>query len=405
MGKKAKDDDDDSVSDVTIEDEEEDGEDEVSANDLSNAEIVTKYRVAGDIANKVLQNVLSNVKPGVKVIDLCIQGDEEVAAETEKVYNKKKEGKKMEKGSAFPTCVSVNNVVGHYSPLTSEGVCELAAGDIVKVDLGVHVDGYIAVVAHTVICGGEASSSRQADVMMAAWTAAECAQRMLKAGAENKAITEMISKVAEAYKCNPVEGVLSHQMKKHVIDGNKTIINKATDEHKVKDATIDNNDVFAIDIVMSTGEGKPKQKEDRTTVFKRDLEEKYSLKMKASRAFFSEVNQRFPTLPFTLRAGDEKSWKLGVVECNKHGLLIEYPVMYETSGEFVAHYKFTALLLPSGNVARITSGPPPTVTSPCKLEDEGLLELLAETTDNKKKKKAAKKKKKKEGDELEEAEQ
>ena len=62
------------------------------------------------------------------------------------------------------------------------------------------------------------------------------------------------------------------------------------------------------------------QLEARTTVFKRDLEEKYSLKMKASRAFFSEVNQRFPTLPFTLRAGDERAWRMGVVECVKHGL-------------------------------------------------------------------------------------
>ena len=151
---------------------------------------------------------------------------------------------------------------------------------MVKIDLGVHVDGYVAVVAHTLLCtaGTEPLKGRKADVVMAAWTAAEAAQRMLKDGAANNEITKVIAQVAEAYNCNPVEGVLSHQMKKHIIDANKTIINKQTTDQQVADITVAANDVFAIDIVMSTGEGKPRQLEERTTVFKRDLEEKYSLK-------------------------------------------------------------------------------------------------------------------------------
>jgi methionine aminopeptidase len=185
-------------------------------------------------------------------------------------------------------------------------------------------------------------------------------------------------------------------MKKHVIDANKVIINKASTEHQVKEAKIEANDVVGFDIVMSTGEGKPRQLDQRTTVYKRDLQEKYNLKMKASRAFCSEVSQRFPTLPFTLRAGDERAWRLGVTECVKHGLFIEYPVLYEKAGETVAQVKFTALLLPSGNVARITSAPAPDVKSEFKIEDEALLEILSRPTDSKKKKKANKKKKEKE---------
>merc|ERR1712146_237903 len=115
---------------------------------------------------------------------------------------------------------------------------------------------------------------------------------------------------------------------------------------------------------------------------------------KASRAFFSEVNSRFPTMPFTLRAGDEKVWRLGVTECVKHDLFIEYPVLYEKPEEFVAQYKFTALLLPSGNTARISTGPPVAAQSENSVTDEKLLELLAISTENKKK---AKKKNKKKG--------
>mmetsp|Transcript_38829 Transcript_38829/g.85337 ORF Transcript_38829/g.85337 Transcript_38829/m.85337 type:complete len:405 (-) Transcript_38829:90-1304(-) len=393
--KKKEEDEESDVSSVEVDEEEEEEElDEEAANDLSNSDIVTKYRCAGDIANRVLGELIKAMEPGKKAVDLCTLGDKLIADATDKVYNQKKKGKKIEKGSAFPTCVSVNNCVGHYSPLTSEDKVVLAEGDVVKVDLGVHVDGYIAVLAHSAVVGGaEAVEGRKADVMMAAWTAAELAQRMFKEGATNAEITAMIAKVAESYKCSPVEGVLSHQMKKHVIDANKVIINKTNTEQQVKEAVFAHGDVFGFDIVMSTGEGKPKQLDNRTTVFKRDLEEKYSLKMKASRQFLSEVNTRFPTLPFTLRAGDERIWRMGVVECVKHGLFIEYPVLFEKQDEFVAQAKFTALLLPSGNVARITAGPPPNAQSELSLQDEALVELLAQSTDKKKKKKQNKKKK------------
>jgi len=397
MPGKKKEDDDDDVSDI-VDDEENEEEDETASNDLGNADIVTKYRTAGDIANKTLAAVCAACVPGAKCVELCALGDSTINDAVAKIYNQKKEGKKIEKGSAFPTCISVNNCVGHYSPLLSEDKIVLAEGDLIKVDLGVHVDGYVAVVAHTLLCtaGTDPLTGRKADVVMAAWTAAEAAQRMLKDGASNNEITKVIAQVAEAYKCQPVEGVLSHQMKKHVIDANKTIINKSTTEQQVAEASVEKNDVFAIDVVMSTGDGKPKQGEDRTTVYKRNIEVKYSLKMKASRQFFSEVNQRFPTMPFTLRAGpDEKTWRLGVTECVKHDLFIEYPVLYEKPEEFVAQYKFTALMLPSGNTARITAGPAVTAQSENSVTEPSLVELLAISTENKKK--ANKKKNKKKG--------
>jgi len=83
---------------------------------------------------------------------------------------------------------------------------------------------------------------------------------------------------------------------------------------------------------------------------------------------------------------------MGVVECVKHDLFVEYPVLYEKPDEFVAQYKFTALLLPSGNTARITAGPPTSASSENSVTDPALVELLAQSTDKKKKKKANKKK-------------
>jgi len=70
------------------------------------------------------------------------------------------------------------------------------------------------------------------------------------------------------------------------------------------------------------------------------------LKTKHGRAFFYELTEKFPSLCFSSRAfEDEITTKLGVSECLKHDLLNPYPVLLEKSGELVAHFKVTALIL------------------------------------------------------------
>ena len=51
---------------------------------------------------------------------------------------------------AFPVCISVNELCGHFSPLQDEST-KLAAGDVVKIDLGIHIDGFIAMAGHTIV--------------------------------------------------------------------------------------------------------------------------------------------------------------------------------------------------------------------------------------------------------------
>lgn len=62
--------------------------------------------------------------------------------------------------------------------------------------------------------------------------------------------------MAAAYDCKIVEGVLSHQLKQFVIDGNKVVLSVSNPDTKVDDAEFEENEVYAIDIVTSTGEGK-----------------------------------------------------------------------------------------------------------------------------------------------------
>jgi methionine aminopeptidase len=96
--------------------------------------------------------------------------------------------------------------------------------------------------------------------------------------------------------------VLSHKIKRHVIDGNDVIINRATATQQVTEWEFAPGDIIGLDVFVSSGEGKPREDEARCTVFKRELEQVYNLKMKSAREFFVEVNKRFPTLPFSIRA-------------------------------------------------------------------------------------------------------
>lgn len=90
-------------------------------------------------------------------------------------------------------------------------------------------------------------------------------------------------------------------MKRYIIDANKVILNKPDLENQVDTFNFEENEVYGLDIVMSTGEGKAREGEARTTVYKRAIDQTYGLKMKSSRALLSEANKRFATLPFTLR--------------------------------------------------------------------------------------------------------
>ena len=182
--------------------------------------------------------------------------------EVRKVFNNKK-SKKLERGIAFPTCISVNNVIRHFSPLVDES-CKLEEGDVAKIDLGCHIDGFIAQAAHTIVVSNDAGkkiTGKKADVILAAHNAMEVAQKMFKLAGKNSDITEMLGKVCEDFGVAPVEGVLSHKQKKHLIDGNDVISMKNIPEQKVKDYEFCPGDVFALDIIVSSGEGKPKEGE------------------------------------------------------------------------------------------------------------------------------------------------
>jgi len=336
---------------------------------------IEKHREASVVVGKAVSAIIKETVPGKLILDLCNLGDRIINEEVAKKYNKAK----IEKGIAFPTSISVNNVVGHYSPLSTDKTT-IKEGDVVKIDLGAHFDGYIAVAAHTVIARSnhdEPVTGRKADVICAAHFASQVAKSLLKPGNKNSDITEAIQLAVADFNCTLVEGVLSHQLRRFIIDGNKVIINRPSIDQKVEEFSFEPYEAYAIDIIVSTGEGKTKQTDARTTIFKRAVDQNYFLKLKASRAVLNDINQKFTTMPFTLRAfPDQNKARLGMTELINHNLVHSYPVLYEKDGEYVAQIKFTAIIQPKSTL-KFNDFDVPYVQSELSLQNTKVQDILS----------------------------
>lgn len=169
--------------------------------------------------------------------------------------------------------------------------------------------------------------------------------------------------------------MLSHQLKQFKIDGEKTIIQNPNDAQKKEHEkfTLETHEVYAMDVLVSTGEGVGREQVTRVTIYKK-TEEMYQLKLKASRMFYSEVSNKHGLMPFNLRTfEDEKKAKMAVVECVNHRLIEPFQVLYEKPNEYVAQFKFTVLLMPSGS-HKITGLPfeIEAFQSDCVVEDQEL---------------------------------
>ncbi|KAI9333461.1 peptidase M24, structural domain-containing protein [Obelidium mucronatum] len=333
---------------------------------------VTKYQTAADIANKALTTVIAALVAGAKVNEVCKLGDAAILEGVKNVYKQKKD---LVKGIAFPTCVSPGNVICHLAPLTQDACHRFQP----CIELGAQIDGFAAMVAHTHVVG----SSKAAPLPT---VATETALRLLKPGKNNYEVTDAISKVAADFGVTPVQGMMSHQLLRNSVAGaeSKRIILNPSDVQK--------KDCKKVDFEEAPGEGYPRTNEThRTTVFKK-TEIQYALKTAAARATYSTIKKDFGAFPFAIsNFEDESKAKLGLIECEKNGLVEPYRVCYEQEGEESVHVIVTVLLMANGPL-KITgvAFDGEVVKSDKVVKDEEIKALLAQPVrNNKKKKKAA----------------
>lgn len=311
--------------------------------------VVSKYKSAAAIANDALKAVIAACVEGASVSKICEDGDKFIFDAVSKVFKKDKD---LKKGVAFPTSLSINNCINHFSPLPNEGDQELANGDVVKVDIGAHIGGFLAVVVHTLVVGASEDnkvSGKHSDVILAAYYASEAALGFFRNDKDSCEIAEAINKIADLYSVKSVENMVSHQLQQNKIDGEKYIQSNPTGTLKKEDkCKLETYEVYGMDVVMTTGKGAAKEVDTKVTIYKK-TEAQYNLKLKCSKEFYRKVTKDFGLMPFNLRHFEDiKKARMGVMECVTHGLVSPYPVLYEKPNEVVAEFKYTVIIMPNG---------------------------------------------------------
>ncbi|KAJ5525209.1 Winged helix-turn-helix transcription repressor DNA-binding [Penicillium sp. IBT 35674x] len=386
---------------------------------LNNPDTLTKYKTAAGISHKVLEAVTALCVEGEKIVEICQKGDQLLDEEIAKVYK----GKKIAKGISHPTTVSPSSYVTPYTPLVSdaaEAEITLKAGEIVKIQLGAQIDGFGTIVCdmHVVAkkdAAKEVITGREADLIVATHYANELLLRlMVPAGLlaqgtdEEKAkaaakkpptqsyMSDLLEKIAKAYDCKVVENTTSWMFDRNEIEGNKKII-LVPGEGVRGEGVPDVGEVWGVEVGLSLGSGKVKNLDHRTTLHRRTTTT-YGLKRPSSRQTLSEVVKKFGTFPFSLRQlDDEKSAKVGVVECVRGGVLRQYEPAGETDGSPVSRLLSTVAITKNG-LTKLAAPAPIDLElykSDKKIEDEEILKILeqplARSTGNKKSKSKKKK--------------
>ncbi|KAJ3360480.1 Proliferation-associated protein 2G4 [Allomyces javanicus] len=361
------------------------------SNNLSDPTVMAKYRLAGDICNGVMRELLSFVKPGMAAADLCKIGDDLVASKCAGAGYKS-----VKKGLALPTCININNTVQHYAPRAPTGsdddtttapLTVLKDGDLVKVELGVHIDGYACITGHTTVLATDPetpTTGPMADVITAAHFAAETAWRMIRPGQSSTAVVDTIRKIALAYGCAPVRGTFSARIHRGLPgdeNGAHRLFNAPADPDPDADPIIIEdapeqadpsaafefsvNEVYDMAIYLSTTThassgavlvadpvtvGATVRDMAEPTLYTRNAHGRYQLRMGSSRKLLAHVADQYPVNVAAL----DTSLRFGLKECANHGLLIPRAVSATPDGTVVAAFRFTVLLLPSGQVLRLS---------------------------------------------------
>jgi|TARA_B100001964_G_scaffold245838_1_gene337484 methionyl aminopeptidase len=232
------------------------------------------YRKAGKIAANVMDQGLNEIKEGKKLID--------VAEYVESFINS--EGAKP----AFPCTISLNNVAAHYSPQAGD-TSTFTKGDIVKLDIGVHLEGYIADIAKTVIVSGGKNK-----LIKASEKALEEVLDFVKAGVLTNEIGAIVEKTISDYGYSPISNLTGHKLSQWTLHGGILIPNVETrhgDEIK-------EGDVYAIEPFSTTGKGRVK--DDANAIIFKFLEDKPQ-RLRDARTILNHVEKNYSSLPFAER--------------------------------------------------------------------------------------------------------
>src|SRR3990172_2133902 len=189
---------------------------------------------------------------------------------------------------AFPTCISIDTVAAHYSP-THDDSLRFRRGNVVKLDLGAHLDGWIADTAVTV----EVGTRNWTPLIRASELALQTAIEAVRPRVSTRTIGEGIQRAIESHGYKPVRNLTGHTIERYVLHAGKSVPN-IPHGHDVLEA----GEVVAIEPFASSGAGQVDGR--RTGNIYRVLRTK-PLKQPELNDFLQLLAREFTTLPFAER--------------------------------------------------------------------------------------------------------
>ena len=239
---------------------------------------------------------------------------------------------------AFPAQISCNHIAAHFCP--EEDDKTIFTNQLVSLDVGVHVDGYLGDTAVTVDLSG-----KYADLIKAAEEALGNALKILKPGITLGEIGRAIQESIQKYNYAPVRNLSGHGLGRYEIHTKPSIPNFDNgDNTKIKPDM-----VFAIEPFASTGAGIV-QDTGTATVF--ELRAKKPVRSPITRQVLKEI-EAYEGLPFATRWLTRKfgiKAKIALREMEQLGMLHMHPPLADRDKGMVSQAEHTVLIDTDGNV-------------------------------------------------------
>ncbi|WP_456367840.1 type II methionyl aminopeptidase [Thermococcus sp.] len=277
---------------------------------------------AGEIAKQVKKEVLDLIKPGASLYDIAEFVEKRI----------------IELGGkpAFPCNLSLNEIAAHYTPYKGDNTV-LREGDYLKLDLGVHVDGYIADTALTFRVGME-----EDELMEAAREALDNAIATVRAGVMVRDVAKAIEETIRGRGFNPIVNLSGHKIERYKLHAGVSIPNvyRQADTYVLKEG-----DVFAIEPFATTGAGQVIEVPPALIfMYVRDR----PVRMLQARRLLAHIKREYKTLPFAYRWLQgflpEGQLRLALSQLDKVGAIYSYPILREIRGGMVAQFEHTVIV-------------------------------------------------------------
>ena len=281
---------------------------------------------AGSIHKTVMEFVKPMVKPGAKVLDIC-----EAA-----------EAKIIELGAmvGFPINIAINEVAAHYtSPPNDETV--IGEEDVVKVDLGVAVDGWVADGAITINFN---KSERCKNLVLAVETAVKAGLLLIKPGVLTKDIGKKTEEIIKQFGYYPIHELTGHQIMAYELHSGKTIPNTKSGPSQKFEV----GEVYGFEVFASTGIGQVKSSSN-AYIFSLKPSSMPKIRNKVAREILKYVSDKYQLLPFSEREilKQYPLGRFGMKELFDQSVLYRHPVIRE-EGAFISQYEVTILITEDG---------------------------------------------------------